>query len=138
MYITYFFLFFNSIVCKSKTCPSATFHIARVLSYLYCTKKKNYTTTRLIFLHLFFVSFVSFHLFLISFVSFRLTVVLSINIFYILRSSKMCSCKSDCPPISTVGIKSTPDPSVVVHLTSESEIHALLLHSTASKDTLMS
>tara|TARA_B100000795_G_scaffold236304_1_gene196362 strand:+ start:1195 stop:1347 length:153 start_codon:yes stop_codon:yes gene_type:complete len=49
----------------------------------------------------------------------------------------MCSCKSDCPPISTVGIKSTPDPSVVVHLTSESEIHALLLHSTASKDTLM-
>ena len=84
-----------------------------------------------------FVSFVSFHLFLISFVSFRLTVVLSINIFYSLRSSKMCSCKSDCPPISIVGIKSTPDPSVVVHLTSESEIHALLLHSTASKDTLM-
>ena len=91
-----------------------------------------------------FVSFVfrficfSFHLFFVSFVSFRLTVVLSINIFYILHSSKMCSCKSDCPPISTVGIKSTPDPSVVVHLTSESEIHALLLHSTASKDTLMS
>ncbi len=110
--------------------------------------KSNHTETEafVLFLsfvsfHLFgficFVSFVSFHLFLISFVSFRLTVVLSINIFYILRSSKMCSCKSDCPPISTVGIKSTPDPSVVVHLTSESEIHALLLHSTASKDTLM-